>query len=174
MSMNRVRVPVTITAICLGAALAIGACGGSDGGGNKSKSTASSGTQGGGGAKVTARAEAQQFLDQLDAAVRQGNLDFRVARLNPAVIERYGEQQCRDFLAGQPPDNTRQDHVKRVGKPEAFEYATDNLTATIPDSIPVHVRETRMGKKADRNLHLARVNGELTYFIDCGTPRPPQ
>jgi hypothetical protein len=41
---------------------------------------------------------------------------------------------------------------------------------TIPDAIPVHVRETRMGKKADRNLHLARVNGEMTYFVDCGTP----
>ena len=169
--MIRLRVASAITMTCLSAAVAVGACGGSDGGDkDKSKSTASSGTQGGGGAKVAARADVQQFLDQLDAAVRQGNIDFRVARLNPAVIERYGEQQCRDFLAAQPPDNTRADQVKRVGKAEAFEYATDNLSGTIPDSIPVHVRETRMGKKADRNLHLARVNGELTYFIDCGTP----
>lgn len=32
------------------------------------------------------------------------------------------------------------------------------------------VRETRLGKKADRDLHLARVGGQLTYFIDCGNP----
>jgi hypothetical protein len=114
--------------------------------------------------------EAQRFLNQLDAAVRQCNIDFRVARLNPAVIDRYGEQQCRDFLGGQPTDNTRRDRVKRVGKPEAFEYDTDTLSVTIPDAISVQVRETRMGKKGDRNLHLARVNGELTYFVDCGTP----
>ena len=65
---------------------------------------------------------------------------------------------------------TRGTWVTRVGKPEAFEYDTDNLSVTIPDALPVHVRETRMGKKADRNLHLARVNGELTYFVDCGAP----
>src|SRR5712692_461907 len=42
----------------------------------------------------------QEFLDRLDAAVRKGDTDFRVARLHPAVIARYGEDQCRTFLAG--------------------------------------------------------------------------
>jgi hypothetical protein len=60
--------------------------------------------------------------------------------------------------------------VKRVGKPESFNYATDELSVTIPDAIPVLVRETRLGKKADRDLHLAPANGGLTYFIDCGGP----
>ncbi|HMF05188.1 MAG TPA: hypothetical protein VKH17_10260 [Acidimicrobiia bacterium] len=155
MSVTRVRV-ATVIMSCLVAAIVIGACSSSDGSGDR------------GSAK--AKAEAQQFLNQLSTAIRQGNIDFRVARLNPAVIERYGEQQCRDFLSAQPPDNTRRDRVTRVGKPEAFEYDTDTLSVTVPDAIPVHVRETRMGKKADRNLHLARVNGELTYFVDCGAP----
>jgi hypothetical protein len=157
MSMARIRLAAAVMT-CLGAAIAIGACGGS-GGGDSS-----------GGKQSKDKVEAQQFLNQLDTAVRQGNIEFRVARLNPAVIERYGEQQCRDFLSGQPADTTRRDRVKRVGKPEAFEYDTDNLSVTIPDAISVAVRETRMGKKADRNLHLARVNGELTYFVDCGQP----
>ena len=155
---------------CLSAAVAVGACGGSDGGGGESKSTAKTSAPGGSAPKAATKAEVQQFLAQLDTAVRQGNIDFRVARLNPAVVERYGEQQCRDFLSAQPPDNTRRDRVTRVGKPESFEYDTDNLSVTIADAIPVHVRATRMGKKADQNLHLARVNGELTYFIDCGAP----
>jgi len=155
MSVTSVRVATAIMS-CLGAAIVIGACSSSDG------------SDGGGSGK--AKAEAQRFLNQLDAAVRRGDTDFRIARVNPAVIERYGEQQCRDFLAGQPQDKTRRDRVKRVGRPESFEYDTDNLSVTIADATPVLVRETRLGKKADRGLHLARVNGELTYFIDCGTP----
>ena len=156
MSVRSLSVAAAITITCLGA-VAAGACGGSDG-------------SDGGGGSSKAKAEAQRFLDQLDAAVRDGNIDFRVARLNPAVTDRYGQQQCRDFLAGQPHDKTRRDRVKQVGKPESFDYATDSLSLTIPDAIPVLVRETRMGKKADRDLHLAHVGGQLTYFIDCGSP----
>ena len=115
----------------------------------------------------------QKFLNEVDAAVRAGNVDLRLARLNPAVIARYGEQQCRDFLAGQQ-DATRKDKVKKVGKPESFEFATDNQSATVTDSLPVQVRETNKGKKGDRNIHLARVNGQLTYFIDCGQPLAAQ
>jgi hypothetical protein len=159
MSMTRIRTALVIPSACLAAALLFGACssaGGSDtGGGSKAKS------------------EVKKFLNELDAAVRSGNVDLRLARLNPAVIARYGEQQCRDFLAGQQ-DATRRDRVKKVGKPETYEYASDNQTATIADALPVQVRATIKGKKGDRNIHLARVNGQLTYFIDCGQPLPAQ
>ena len=78
------------------------------------------------------------FLNVLDAAVRSGDVDLRLARLNPAVIARYGEQQCRDFLAGQQ-DATRRDRVKKVGKPESYEYASDKQSATVADALPVQV-----------------------------------
>jgi len=150
--MTRIRITRPATAVCVAATLALGACsGGSDGGGSK------------------AEAEVKKFLDEVDAAARAGNVDLRLARLNPAVISRYGEQQCRDFLAGQH-DPTRKDTVTKVGKPESYEYATDNQSANIRDALPVQVRETNKGKKGDRNIHLARVNGQLTYFIDCGQP----
>ena len=155
MSMTRFRVGLAVVAVC--GVLALGGFGGSGGSGGGSKQ----------------KAEVRQFLNELDKAVREGNTDFRVARLHPAVIERYGEQQCRDFLAAQV-DNTRRDRVKRVRKPESFEYATDRDTVTIPDATPVQVRATIKGKKGDRNLHLARVNGQFTYFTDCGTPLPRQ
>jgi len=150
--MTRIRITRPATAVCVAATLALGACsGGSDGGGSK------------------AEAEVKKFLDEVDAAARAGNVDLRLARLNPAVISRYGEQQCRDFLAGQH-DPTRKDTVTKVGKPESYEYATDNQSVNIRDALPVQVRETNKGKKGDRNIHLARVNGQLTYFIDCGQP----
>jgi hypothetical protein len=162
--MTRFRSTIA-TAACAGLVIALGACGGSD-------ASAGSAGSGGSGSKK-AKKEAQAFLNELDTAVREGNTDLRIARLNPAVIDRYGEQQCRDFLAGQE-DNTRRDRVKSVGKPEPFEYATDKQTVTVPDALPVQVRATIKGKKGDRNIHLARVNGQLTYFIDCGQPLPAQ
>ena len=154
--MTRIQITRPATAICVVATLALGACSG--------------GSDGGGGSK--AKAEVKKFLNEVDAAARAGNVDLRLARLNPAVIARYGEQQCRAFLAGQH-DPTHKDPVTTVGKPESYQYATDNQSATIPDALPVQVRETNRGKKGDRNIHLARVNGQLTYFIDCGQPITP-
>jgi hypothetical protein len=159
MSMTRIRTALVLPAAFLAAILLFGAC------------SSASGSDGGGGSK--AKSEVKKFLNEIDAAVRSGNVDVRLARLNPAVIARYGEQQCRDFLAGQQ-DATRKDTVKKVGKPESYEYASDKQSATVADALPVQVRETNKGKKGDRNIHLARVNGQLTYFIDCGQPLAAQ
>jgi hypothetical protein len=157
--MTRIHTALVIPSACLAAALLFGAC------------SSASGSDSGGGSK--AKTEVRKFLNELDSAVRSGNVDLRLARLHPTVIARYGEQQCRDFLASQQ-DATRRDKVKKVGKPESFEYATDNQSGTIADSLPVQVQETIKGKKRERNIHLARVNGQLTYFIDCGQPLPAQ
>jgi hypothetical protein len=159
MSMTRIRTALVLPAACLAATLLFGAC------------SSASGSGSGGGSK--AKSEVKKFLNELDAAVRSGDVDLRLARLNPAVIARYGEQQCRDFLAGQQ-DATRRDRVKKVGKPESYEYASDKQSATVADALPVQVRATIKGKKGDRNIHLVRVNGQLTYFIDCGQPLPAQ
>jgi hypothetical protein len=159
MTMTRIRTALVLPAACLAATLLFGAC------------SSASGSDSGGGSK--AKSEVQKFLNQLSAAVRNNDVDFRIAHLHPTVIERYGEQQCRDFLAGQQ-DATRKDRVKKVGKPETYQYATDNVSATIPDSLPVLTRETNKGKKGDRSIHLARVNGQLTFFTDCGQPLAAQ
>ena len=157
--MTRIRTALVLPAACLAVTLLFGAC------------SSASGSDGGGGSK--AKSEVQKFLNQLSAAVRNNDVDFRIAHLHPTVIERYGEQQCRDFLAGAQ-DTTRRDRVKKVGKPESYEYATDKASATIPESLPVLTKETNKGKKGDRNIHLARANGQLTYFADCGQPLAAQ
>ncbi|HEV8205357.1 MAG TPA: hypothetical protein VGR04_01560 [Acidimicrobiia bacterium] len=159
MSMTRIRTALVIPSACVAAALLLGAC------------SSASGSDTGGGSKT--KAEVQKFLNQLSAAVRNNDVDFRLAHLHPTVIERYGEQQCRDFLAGAQ-DTTRRDRVRKVGKPETYEYATDKASATIPESLPVLTKETNKGKKGDRNIHLARVNGQFTYFTDCGQPLAAQ
>ena len=116
--------------------------------------------------------EVQKFLNQLDEAVRKGDTDFRIARLHPAVIERYGEQQCHDFLASPQagPDPSRRDRVERVDKPEPFDFTTDDGAVPIPDAQLVLVKETFEKKTTTRELHVAKVDGEFRYFIDCGPP----
>lgn len=117
----------------------------------------------------------QKFLDKLNAAVREGDTDTRVALLHPAVIDRYGEQQCRDFLSTpETQDTTRKDKVQRVEKPKPFEFTTDDGALPIPNAQQVLVQETYQGKKSRREIHVARVDGQYRYFIDCGVPLPRQ
>jgi hypothetical protein len=161
----RARFGLPAAAVGLAVTVALGGCGGSSASGGTTGTTATTAK------KPGAKAEVQQFLDELDAAVREGNTEVRLARLNPAVIQRYGADQCRSFLDGQR-DESRRNKVKRVGKPRNYAYATDNLSVTVPDTLPVFVRATINKKKGDRNLNLARVDGQLKYFIDCGNPSP--
>jgi len=121
--------------------------------------------------KDKAKEAVQKFLDKLDKAVRQSDTATRVALLHPAVIERYGEQQCRDFLASpEAEDPSRRDKVNRVDKPAPFDFTTDDGAIPIPNAQLVLVKETFQKKKSERELHVARVDGEYRYFIDCGTP----
>jgi hypothetical protein len=134
---------------------------------------------GSGSAKENGKGKAsespQKFLDKLNAAVRKADTDTRLALLHTAVIERYGEQQCRDFLSTpEAQDTTRKDKVQRVDKPRPFEFTTDDGTFPIPNAQQVLVQETYQGKKSRREIHVARVDGQYRYFIDCGVPLPRQ
>jgi hypothetical protein len=132
-----------------------------------------SSSSGDGEGKSTGKAAVQKFLDKLDKAVREGDTATRVALLHPSVIERYGEQQCRDFLASQvAQDPSRRDKVDRVDKPEPFEFTTDDGVIPIPNAQLVFVKETFAKNKGERELHVALVDRDYRYFIDCGTPLP--
>ena len=157
---RRMRAAASAILVAAIAVVAVG-CGGSSSGNGK------------GDSKDKGSESPQQFLDKLNDAVHKGQADVRVALLHPAVIERYGEQQCLDFLS-QPDatDPTRKDKVKRVDKPKPFDFTTDDGALPIPNAQFVLVEETYQKKKSRRELHLARVNGEYRYFIDCGVPLP--
>ncbi len=144
---------------CFAVIAAMGGCGGSS---SKSGSTK----------KSPSVKSAQKFANEYDAASRSGNVDFLIAHLHPVVLARYGEDQCRAFLATQQ-DATRKTKVKSVGKPEPFEFATDNLSVTVPDTLPVLVKQTIQGKPGDRNIHVAVIDGQYKYFIDCGNAIGP-
>lgn len=162
---SRDRLVAAAVAVLVVALVGATACGGSGSGKSKRKG-------GGDGKEAAGKEEVQKFLDRLDQAVRKGDTDFRVARLHPAVLDRYGEQQCRDFLSGPMagPDPSRADKVTRVDKPEPFVFTTDDGAVPIGNAQLVLVKETFQKKTTERELHVASVDGQLRYFIDCGTP----
>ena len=112
----------------------------------------------------------QQFLDQLAAAVRAGVVAFQLDRLHPAVIDRYGMDQCRADIATRT-DPTRRYVVKSVSPAtRPYDYASDGENVTIAEAITVEADVADHGQTQPVTVHLAKSNGRYAYFSDCGTP----
>lgn len=134
--------------------------------------TADEGTRdrGGGDDGTDAGETPEEFLAALATAIQEGDADFQVERLHPAVIERYGEDACRaDIEMRTDPTRAFADPQVRE-EPEDFDYASDGLSEIIPDTIVVDAQVTADGATNAQEVHLAEVDGEFRYFSDCGTP----
>jgi hypothetical protein len=116
--------------------------------------------------------DATQFLDALAAALRAGDTDFLVARLNRAVVARYGNAQCLGALAGAR-DTSATFTVKQVSDPADFDWTTDGKTVAIADTLTIDVDRVQRGVAESAALHIARVDGQLTWLVDCGNPIGP-
>lgn len=111
----------------------------------------------------------EEFLAALAEAARTGDTGFRVERLHPVVIERYGSAACRANLSTADP--TRAFVVQSVrSKREAFDYSSDGQSVTIPATVVVDVQSTMNGQTSPTSVHIKKVDGRFTYFVDCGTP----
>jgi hypothetical protein len=109
----------------------------------------------------------EEFLAALATAIREGDADFQLERLHPAVIERYGEDVCRADIAMRT-DPTRAFEVTRVREElEPFDYASDGQSETIPETVVVEAQVTALGTTFPDELHLVEVDGEFRYFSDC-------
>jgi len=108
------------------------------------------------------------FLGLLAAAYRTDDVDFLVSRLNPAVIERFGVDACRANLTFTP-DPTAAFTVKSVTGPQPYDYNTDTRTTTVPNTLFVDVDQVGGGSTQAVTVHLTPVNGQLTWFRNCGS-----
>jgi hypothetical protein len=113
----------------------------------------------------------QQFLDKLAQAVRDGDVNFQLERLNAATISRYGTDACRTEL-GTRTDPTRRYTIKSVSpQKQPYDYASDGQSVTIPNTTTVDADVVFEGQTQPVTLHLVEENGLFTYLSDCGTPR---
>ncbi len=86
--------------------------------------------------------------------------------LNPAVIERFGEEACRANLTFTP-DPTAAFTVKSVSAPQPYDYKTDTRTTTVPNTLFVDVDQVGGGSTQAVTVHLTPVDGKLTWFRNC-------
>jgi hypothetical protein len=114
----------------------------------------------------------QEFLTMLGDGLALGGNEFMVSRLHPAVIERYGEEQCRQSMVKTPDPAARFDIIS-VSDPAPYAWATDGLSTDIPDTLTVGVTRTSSQGATDVAIHITPVDGEFRWFTDCGDPLPP-
>ena len=79
----------------------------------------------------------EEFITRLDQALRARDIEYMIARLHPAVIERYGEAACRANF-----ERTESLARKVTGAatgPAPYDWTTDGQTETIPDTYTVPV-----------------------------------
>ncbi len=116
------------------------------------------------------RAAVSAFLATLaDNTHTTAGVDALIAALNPAVLDRYGADRCRAFLASSV-DPTAAFEVVSVSAPAPYDYASDGQSTTVPDTFTVQVHHTQRGTATDQAVHVARrADGSLSWFTRCKT-----
>lgn len=129
-------------------------------------------TQAGAETPIPTRSQADviaAFMSQLAGALRTGDAAFQVAHLHPDALARYGEAQCLEQLPNRA-DPTVAITVVSIGRPERWDYETDDLATTVDQTLPVTVDMTIEGVAARRVLHVTVEAGVVRWFTDCGLP----
>lgn len=113
----------------------------------------------------------RDFAAGFTAAVQGGDVGWLLSRLNPTVIQRYGEEQCRGYLRSSVIDPTMRLQVSGVTGPGTWEWSTDDRSTIVDEVYRVDAHRFLRGTETTGNLWLANVDGRLTWFADCGTPQ---
>lgn len=112
----------------------------------------------------------REFMEDLVAAIRAGDVDSMLPRVHPATIERYGEAACLEELSTRAADPTYDVVIKAIRPQAPWDYVTDDVSTTIADAWTIEVDLTSFGTTSAREVHLAPTDGDVRWFTDCGTP----
>ncbi|MFI5054449.1 MAG: hypothetical protein ACHQDE_08820, partial [Acidimicrobiia bacterium] len=75
-------------------------------------------------------------------------------------------------LASRAADSTFGIAITALHAPAAWDWTTDGKTSSIPDVWTVDATVSSGTTSAAQSLHVAIVDGQVTWFTDCGTPLP--
>jgi len=109
------------------------------------------------------------FLPRFSQSMQTGDAAFLTSALDPAVLARYGEAQCRSDVGAVATDPTANVVLKGFASgPEPFTYASDGQSTVVPNSYTVAVTRTANGAAQDTTLHLSvDTAGAVHWFTDC-------
>lgn len=113
----------------------------------------------------------EELYALLEVAFQTGDGDALFARLDAAVLDVYGEAQCRSYVDGlERPDLELE--VVEVHETAPWEFGErDGLAVPIADAIQVDIVPIVGGERAPLTEAYVRYEGdELRWFTDCGDP----
>lgn len=118
------------------------------------------------------RTRVEEFFVDWVNALRTGDAPFLIARLHPAVAQRYGDDACRAYLGSRQAPQASVEVLEVDGAISRWSWETDGRTTPIPDALGLVLRRTEDGASySESPAHVALVNGEVRWFTDCGTPK---
>ncbi len=109
------------------------------------------------------------FLGELNLAFESGDAEFLLGRLNEAVLERYGVDQCASYLSEILPQSQGLSMRREVGV-GPWKYSTDGVATSLAGVTAIEVDRMVNGETRINELHWKMVGGVFTWFTDCGTP----
>jgi hypothetical protein len=111
------------------------------------------------------------FFGEWARALAAGDEAFLVAKLHPAVPERYGNDACVAYLGGITAPAATAEVVDVVDTVGPWTWETDGRATEIPDTITARLRRTEDGSTfIESEVHVALLDGDVRWFTDCGTP----
>jgi hypothetical protein len=121
---------------------------------------------------LSPRAKVEAFFADWANALRTGDASFLVARLHPAVPQRYGDDSCRAYLGSLRFPQASAQVLSVDAATATWSWETDGRTSAIADAFGLRLRRTEDGTSfTEAPAHIAFVNGEVRWFTDCGTPK---
>jgi hypothetical protein len=107
-----------------------------------------------------------QFLQLFNTAIQTGDDTFLLDRLNPHVIETYGEKNCAAAVAAMV-DSTSSFTIKSISGPEPWTWNAPGVSILIDHVYTVSVQRVIEGESSMQDIHLAVVEDHLTWFRTC-------
>lgn len=106
----------------------------------------------------------RDFLAGFTTAVQNGDVDWLLGRLNPAVTQRYGAEQCRAYLRSSVIDPTMRLQLSTVTGPGSWEWSTDERSTVVDEvyrgraSLPPRQRDhgQPVARQRRRQAHVVR------------------
>jgi hypothetical protein len=119
---------------------------------------------------VTTSQGATAFVAQLDTALASGDTNFTLAHLHPAVIDRYGVDECRAYVATLKDPSKHFAVHGNVTPPQDYTYASDGKSTVVPGVVGVTASVVTPASTTPTVVHTVVVDGLYRWFTDCGAP----
>jgi hypothetical protein len=107
-----------------------------------------------------------QFLQLFATALQTGDATFLIGRLNPHVIEVYGQANCAAMVAAMT-DPTASFTINATSGPAPFVWSESGTPVPVNDVYTVSVTRVAQGQSSVQDIHLALLQGQLTWFRKC-------